>query len=681
MVHNKSLDQYKLIAALLRDVHTSHGAVFNCRALRNTLQKVKRRTHCEGTRFLTVALPRLGKAFDKALTSGTLKNVRSLGFKTQDLSELPMFMGEFFKRVFATDGSILPDPCVDSVRVIRQITLYNYKYEEPYTDEQSQHVIDQFEKTDRDCERVNAECNQIAHSLDNSDPHNRRHRKAVTKEEITREARILLSNLLAHFDPLDISPRHGPGTVATKQLPWDKYLFRNVSSRITDVYPLDAYFFASMGHVCDSLEANSFPDARESATSGGFETRNEVTPDDRTDSLDPRGPREAVRQSRPCINKALTYSISSILDITSQSLPARVILVPKDSRGPRLISCEPVDYQWVQQGLGRALVRHVEAHPLTREHVLFTNQEVNRWAALYGSATGKYATLDLKEASDRITTGLVSLLFPSHIYMCLDACRSLSTVLPDGRVLKLQKYAPMGSCLCFPVMALCIWAILSAAAPDADTRESILVYGDDVIVPTAFAESAMNILEVFGLRINRTKSCTQGSFRESCGVDAFKGVNVTPVRFRTVWDDTPRPDVYTSWIAYANHLFDKRCYSTYNYIVSKLEAIYGPIPGEDISQKRYPSLRCSSARSADFKRRSNVGLQKLQHKVRVEVPSSVIQVLPGWNMLLRFFVESRKPAKDTNEYRRAIWDAESSIAFAVSSYTKRNASILAWRWR
>jgi len=68
MVPYKSLDESKIIAAMLHDVFTSCGTVFNSAARRNTLGKVLQRTASEGLGFLTKTLPRLGKAFDKALT-------------------------------------------------------------------------------------------------------------------------------------------------------------------------------------------------------------------------------------------------------------------------------------------------------------------------------------------------------------------------------------------------------------------------------------------------------------------------------------------------------------------------------------------------------------------------------------------------------------------------------------
>jgi hypothetical protein len=62
------------------------------------------------------------------------------------------------------------------------------------------------------------------------------------------------------------------------------------------------------------------------------------------------------------------------------------------------------------------------------------------------------------------------------------------------------------------------------------------VFGDDIIVPSECAEFVIDDLESFGLLVNRTKSFWRGAFRESCGVDAYNGVDVTPVRWKTTLD-------------------------------------------------------------------------------------------------------------------------------------------------
>jgi hypothetical protein len=649
-----SLFEIKLIATLLHDVSDAHGLVFNTRALKQTLKKVEDRARDEGIGFLTKTLPRLGKAFDKALAGERPLSATELGFDSLPGGELPRFLGEFFSRVLQPNGTLLSQPCADSVKVVRQVCTCYYKYKLPYTDEQEHQVVQKFEKTEDDLEQTqtfllgleaqlrceaNARFSYVTEGLGHiySD-RGSSHKTNLTSIEVVREARNLLNSLFSwprKFDPKDIIPRHGPGAVATKQKLWEKFQWTNISAKITEWYPIDAYYMASAGHVCD------------------------------------------------------TYRDLGRIGEASHS--ARVILVPKDSRGPRLISCEPVDFQWIQQGLGRAIVEHVERHRLTRDNVRFTDQEPNRMAALYGSLSGKYVTLDLNEASDRVSTDLVRLLFPEWLFSYLDACRTSSTLLPDGREINLRKFAPMGSCLCFPILSLVVWSLLTAGVVDADTRESIYVYGDDVIVPKAYASDAIERLESFGLKVNRDKSCTSGLFRESCGMDAFKGTNVTPVRLRTVWSWSRSPDVYASWIAYANQFYDRRYFRTYDFIVSRLVSIYGPIPGEELNLSA-PSLRQVTYDAKPIKRRWNKNLQKFEYHVLAPRSPSIHKELDGWSMLLRWFTEkARWSFLDSVEplvvapdgLHRSEWWFDNIVDSVsdVSEYTSRLSSMLERRWR
>jgi len=628
MVHNKSLDEHKLIASLLRGISDVHGSVFDRRACRNTTRVVERRVRLEGVGFLTKSLPRLAKAFDKALAGGTMLNSTKLGFAAQHGSVLPRFLGEFFNRVLSSEGILLPHPCSDSVRVIRQVMYCYYKYEMPYSVEQEQDVLNRFKRTEEEISNMAQRFNELEAAVATSYVSRKTDRSDLSTEEIVREARQMLSHLFRSFDPSDIVPRHGPGVVATKQQRSEKYLWSNVSANITSCYPFDAYFCASSGHVCDSYRDFS--------------------------------------------------------KITDKDLPAKVILVPKDSRGPRLISCEPVDYQWIQQGMMRSLVRLVESHPLTKERVNFTDQSLNQFYALVSSKYGRYATLDLNEASDRVSVDLVRLLFPETVYTYLMACRSSSTVLPDGEVLPLRKFAPMGSAICFPVLALTVWVLLAAGLPNAHIRRDVIVYGDDVIVPTAQAERAMSILESFGLKINRDKSCTSGLFRESCGTDAFNGVNVTPVRIRTVWTSDPSPDSYTSYISYANDLRDRHYYEAYDYIVRGLHHVYGAIPDESMSLT-CPSLRVVADNKKPCKHRWNKHLQKREFYV-YDTKSPILQEeIDGWSMLLRFFTETSS-SSSTDPFTRIPvnvgWASfKEAQPFSVRLYTKRRSSMLVRRWR
>jgi hypothetical protein len=664
MDRNNRLDEEKLlINAMLCDAQTLHSDVFSQRSKRLTYQKICKRIDMEGLSFLTKSLPRLGKAFDRALLGEVQLDSRSLALASLPSSQLPLLYGELFQSVFSHNGWVLPHPCVQCIKTIRTLLYYFYKYDkEGYSPKQEQKVLSQFLQTEEDLSTYDEIFNEAADVLEanyslsgtptksESIDHTvtcafERYRtlssSRLSLPQVTtiRRARKLLNEVFMHFDPTCIHPKHGPGAVSTKEKLWDKYSWSNIPHRISSMYPIDAYFYASFGHICDSM--------------------------------------------------------TELTSLGSEEQSARVLLVPKDSRGPRLISCEPLAFQWIQQGLGRAIVRHIEHHPLTRYNVHFTDQQPNQFGALLGSRTGTLATLDLKEASDRVSVGLVRLLFPSKVLPYLMASRSLATIMPDGQEIKLKKFAPMGSALCFPVLALTIWAILTASHDDADARERILVYGDDVILPTASAVSSIEQLESFGLLVNRDKSCITGHFRESCGVDAYDGINVTPLRLRKALSSTPSPDSYTSGIAQCNAFWERKYYHTYEYLANRLFKTYGKIPSKHMSLT-CPSLYEVPNQWLPTRKRFNVNLQKLQWYVRDVSSRQIKKDINGWKMLLRYFSEatdscplspplstqgeSREIPQTLSPYdKSSVYTGEQS--FSVSSYTKRGCMKMQHRWR
>lgn len=165
--------------------------------------------------------------------------------------------------------------------------------------------------------------------------------------------------------------------------------------------------------------------------------------------------------------------------------------------------------------------------------------------ACIGSEDGSLATLDLSEASDRVGNWLVEELFEFFPFLseALQATRSRSVRLPSGEVMQLRKFASMGSALTFPIEAIVFTAIVIEAVLSASSRritrrnimllhDQVRVYGDDIIVPTPYAESVIESLEAFGLKVNRRKSFQNGWFRESCGAEFWKGLDVSIVRSR-----------------------------------------------------------------------------------------------------------------------------------------------------
>lgn len=103
---------------------------------------------------------------------------------------------------------------------------------------------------------------------------------------------------------------------------------------------------------------------------------------------------------------------------------------------------------------------------------------------------------------------------------------------------KLRKLANMGSGICFPLLALNVYATAVTALRIEhryslkDAMASVYVYGDDLIVPSQTVSSVKSWLCSVGYLVNEGKSFVQGYFRESCGADYYHGVKVSPVRFR-----------------------------------------------------------------------------------------------------------------------------------------------------
>jgi hypothetical protein len=222
-------------------------------------------------------------------------------------------------------------------------------------------------------------------------------------------------------------------------------------------------------------------------------------------------------------------------------ITSRLVAVPKDSRGPRLICVHPKEAIWIQQGCRRLLEQAITSrNSPCHGRISFNDQTVNGNMALSSSLSREYCTLDLKEASDRISCELVKYLFGDFAYSWISCSRAHQVKLLDGRVITLRKWAPMGNCLTFPVQSLIFYALVRAGIRSryGENCTDIFVFGDDIVFPVKFYDGAVSALVRSGAIPNTAKTFRHGFFRESCGVDAFKGINVTPHRLRRLDSDT-----------------------------------------------------------------------------------------------------------------------------------------------
>lgn len=403
-------------------------------------------------------------------------------------------------------------------------------------------------------------------------------------------ASLIIKQIFTGFDPSDISPRPGPGQNATKVPVEERYEPGVLYNRLHSAYPYYAYYYMGTPHLLDSVRRY----------------------------------------------KSLTREESGQSVLTT---------VPKDSRGPRIICMEPPEYMWFQQGLGRAMMTHIEHHPLTRGHVNFTDQTINGKLALEGSSSGLWATLDMKEASDRIGMYLVELLFDEVPDLCNKLLASVTSriKLPNGDILEKNKYAPMGSALCFPVMSVVHFA-LGVAAMHVATGESyralakdLYVYGDDLIVRPRHVGTLFEQFPVYGLKFNQDKCCFTGSFRESCGIDAFRGVDVTPQRVKTYTISRANANAIRRHFAMFHGFFNRGLWNLAGVWRERIESTCGWFPCVSESSPALgwciPKSHLLEANEGHF--RYDDRIQSLVLKARCIIARPFASMIGCWERLVR----------------------------------------------
>lgn len=440
------------------------------------------RTQSEGESFLTITLPVFARSFERALDGGLCLRSTFLGFGYPRKGALPKFLGGLLSQIFDfSTGKLLPTPNVAAVFYIRQICCAFKKASGTCSDTVNESAFRKYVETDKDVK--NAICQVPAQLF----------------EQFQHTASLLYQDVFAEMHRVlcegELRPKHGPGLTAEGLSGNRKYYQRTWHERLEGIFPSSDFLVPSWDFV-DELENVTFLTASEEPS-------------------------------------------------------VRVTAVPKTHTAPRIIAIEPVCMQYAQQSLLEHMVPLLEerdrAQPRRFGLLGFTDQRPNQDMALRASRDGTLATLDLSDASDRVANELALALFASCPLLsdAVQACRSLRADVPGYGAIQLNKFASMGSAMCFVVEAMVFSTIVVLAAHLQDkkritsasintllhTRE-VRVYGDDIIVPKRYAIAVIDLLTAFGLKVNRNKTFLNGKFRESCGCDAYDGHRVTPVYIR-----------------------------------------------------------------------------------------------------------------------------------------------------
>jgi hypothetical protein len=342
--------------------------------------------------------------------------------------------------------------------------------------------------------------------------------------------------------------------------------------------------------------------------------------------------------------------------------PVRVITVPKTLKTPRIIAIEPTAMQYAQQAILEQFEDHIRNDNIASWLIDWSSQTPNQELALKGSEYGYLATLDLSEASDRVSNQHVRALlsrFP-HLARAVDATRSRKADVPGHGIIRLSKFASMGSALCFPMESMVFASIVFLGIQDAlnvpltrklihSFRNQVRIYGDDIIVPVEFVQNVISRLQAFGLVVNTGKSFWTGKFRESCGKDYYDGIDVSVIRCRRDFP-TSRSHVseLESTVALRNLLHKRGFVSSVSFLDEIIERIIPfPYVGEDSpilgklghmgyeTHRTDPDLQLPLVRGAWIK----------QH-----IP---VSELDGWGALLKFFLKRGEKPYDEGHLTRA----------------------------
>jgi hypothetical protein len=554
------------------------------------LKKIELRVEREGLSFLTITLPTFGKDLEKGLDQGKVDRHLFRGFARSQGS------GELPLLLGGFLGLVFD-------RATGRLL------DEPSVDaiQAIRQITLMFAKINMGCHhdrtmyaiRQFVKCEQDVREADAN-------LSELRKEQFKRVGSLLWRDVLQQVDE-DIYyerliPKHGPGATADKLTGNRKYDQREWTLRLESWFPFLEGFVAP--------------------NSGAYQDFHHV------DILEPGSER-----------------------------PVRVITVPKTLKTPRVIAVEPTAMQYAQQAIAESLVSHLEGKTNPFRWIIgFSDQDPNRSMARKGSLTGDLATLDLSEASDRVSNQLVrelTALWP-HVAGAIDAARSRKADVPGKGVIRLAKFASMGSALCFPVEAMVFATIVLCGIEDVLRRRlsrklihelagRVRVYGDDIIVPAEYAQASIQALEDFGLRVNKDKSFWTGRFRESCGKEYFAGEDVSIVRVRDLLP-TKRQDASAliSTVSLRNQLYKAGYWKTVEFLDDFLERLLTPGTGK---RPLYPVV---AETSAVLGRVSFLGYETQMYDSQLHSPlvkgfvvQSVIpeNQLDGYGALLKFFLK------------------------------------------
>lgn len=600
-----------LYADLLKDAEYAYPALHD--DFERDRQRMSQMSRNRGLPFFMVDLPNLGKHLDRCVARQQYSPPNLPGSRPVRKGEvvIPKFLRGLYLLLFEPNGRLKGDANVEAYYLLRQILYGAKKADCECSDAATTETIASFVDTDLgvpmppaswvSChsEELRHDHRGFAHDATISSAI----RDALGNERGTKLLRRLdqiagiVVTTLGAYVPQEWKFNHGPGSVVDVPVGGDRYRFLNWSERLERVFPIGD---------CAHHDYLSWVD--------------EVLVDRRS----------------------------------SREPSSRLSAVPKSLKKPRLIAVEPSEMMWCQQNIRRYIYDRFATTWLSL-FVKFRDQTQNQEMARRGSLDGSLATIDLSDASDRISCQVVGNLVRANQPL-LEALATTRTRFCDisqdrrkPRLVELHKYSTMGNATTFPIQSMVFLVVALACCCEEERLVTprilrrlsgkVSIFGDDIIVPNEIARTVCTVLEALGFKVNTAKSYMEGLFRESCGIDAFRGVCVTPAYWHGCFDGTP--ESYASAIETSNNFYRKFMVETANGIARRMRApIRFPVVPLNSGVVGFESFVAVPHR---FPSRWNKDLQR--EELRVPVFQQVPKVLPVHSNtnLLQYFTEDPSP--------------------------------------
>lgn len=538
-----------------------------------------------GESFVMIDFPEACKVLDAAISRGWIdysKLPHTLRRKRADGLYQPTVFKCLFDELFFADGNAFAELDVNVVFFLRQLLLLYKKVDLVCPQEAIDKAISEFIKIEGEMRAPSLNWSHDQLDLENLQALS--YDDANVNLELFGERRIppkllrvlkrvgdLVLSEFPLFDALQVIPKHGPGSVSDGKTGFDKYSFPTWPKKLSGMFD------------CETFAMHNY----QASTDG--------------------------------------------LVLSDDEPPARLIAVPKTLKSPRLIASEPTAHQFLQQGLLRWFRENLSETLMAA--VDFKSQEPSRLGALRASVKGDEATVDLSSASDRLSCWFVERFFGCRpdLLQALHSVRT-RTVLIDSPTLGrqrllLKKYANQGSAITFCLQTImyaciCVSALIFERGKTPSKTiirryfRQIRVFGDDLIVPSECVFSLGTLLTYLGLKVNWDKTHFRGQFRESCGMDAYAGFDITPVYLSSF---SPSFDFVglSSWVDVSNVAYSRGLWSLSDYMKSVIPEKYAklipisPMPMSCLhfhTYQRYTRTSCPTKWAATTQQVVGLGL-------------------------------------------------------------------------